>query len=85
MSKILGHKVQLALTSLKARKVELQQLQANYEVRWRQHAYRQGKDPNKPPRTIYADMIEDAIKKIDEQIKEINERVVSEKPKNNVK
>lgn len=64
-------KVQLALAVLKGKRVQLVQLQEDYIKRWKLHAHRQGKDPNKPPRTIYADMINDYIKRIDQEIKEI--------------
>lgn len=74
MSKILGHKQQLALAVLKGKKVELQKLQEDYIKRWKLHASRQGKDPSKPPRTIYADMIQEYVDRIDCEIKEISER-----------
>ena len=58
MSKILGHKVQLGLAVLKARRAELDAL---LDLQW----YDRG---------LYAH-IENRIEELDEQIKEINERV----------
>lgn len=75
MSKILSHKVQLALAVAKGRRQELIELQKGYLERWRVHANRQGKDPDKPPRTIYKDMIDDAVERINKEIKLIEKRV----------
>lgn len=64
-------KPQLALSVAKGKRAELLALQADYEKRYREHALKFGKDPDDIPRTIYADMIADFVKRLDCEIAEI--------------
>ena len=62
---------QLAVSVLKGKREQLKQLQNDYVNRYIEYAKKFGKDPNDIPRTIYADMITDYIKRLTEEIETI--------------
>lgn len=71
MKLIINHKKQLALSVAKGKRVELLLLQEEYKKRYRKHAEKFGKDPDDIPHTVYADMINDFVKRLDQEIKVI--------------
>lgn len=71
MKSMVNHKKQLALAVVKGKRVQLLLLQEEYVKRWKLHAHRQGKDPNDVPRTAYSDLIDDFVKRLDLEIKQI--------------
>ena len=79
MKSEVNHKKQLAIAVAKGKRVVLNQVLADYVVQWRNHAFRQGVDPNKPPRTIYTDIIGGMVNTLDEEIIELEGRDI--KPK----
>jgi methylmalonyl-CoA mutase N-terminal domain/subunit len=79
MKSEVSHKRQLAISVAKGKRVVLQQVLANYVVRWREHAFRQGVDPDKPPRTIYNDIITEIISNLNDEIDVLEGNVIEVK------
>ncbi len=79
MKSQVNHKKQLAIAVAKGKRVILNQILADYAVRWREHAFRQGVDPDRPPRTIYNDIITIAIRELDDEIDVLEGNVIEVK------
>lgn len=77
MKSEVAHKKQLAISVAKGKRVILQQVLADYAVRWRNHAFRQGVDPDQPPRTIYNDIITEKINALDDEIDVLEGNVIT--------
>lgn len=76
-SAMTGFKKMVAITALKARREELKKLKVDYAERYKIHAEKFGKDPNNVPRTMWSDMVDDHVKRLDKEIHTLENPIIN--------